>query len=169
MPVKGAQGKMVRKTTVVTGPLFLRILQRLQAQRPPHSQLFEECQCVWKVGELVHQINLGQKGVTHVLKLRSVAQPRGKPPSSFGRDLIKDTSRTALGSCAARAQQSLLLEALQARIDLAQFGGPEMPDAMVQDRFQVVAAGGLAKQPEQNVFQAHALNYIMFYINVNSL
>jgi hypothetical protein len=166
MPVEGVQGKIVRKTVVVPGPLFLRILQRLQARRPPRAQLVEEFQCVRKVRELVHQIDLGQKRVAHVLKLRSAAQPRGKLSSSFGGDLINDAPRAALGSCAPRAQQPLLLESLQARIDLAQFSSPEMPDAVVQDRFQVVAAGGLAKQPEQNVFQAHVVHYIMYYINV---
>jgi len=167
MLVEGARGKVTRKTMVAPGPLFLRILQSFQARRPPRAQLSEEFQCVRKVREFVHQVDLGQKSVTHVLKLRSVAEPRSKMSSSFGGDLINDASGTALGSCAARAQQPLLLQPLEARIDLAQFGSPEMPDAVVQNRFQVVAASGLAKQPEQNVFQAHAVHYIMNYINVN--
>jgi hypothetical protein len=77
MLVEGVRGKMIWKTMVAPGPLFLRILQSLQARRPPRAQLFEEFQCVRKLRELVHQIDLGQKGVTHVLKLRSVAEPRG--------------------------------------------------------------------------------------------
>jgi hypothetical protein len=54
---------------------------------------------------------------------------------------------------AARSQQLLLLQPLPAWINLAQFGGPEMTDAVVQDGLQVVSAGGLAQEAKQNMFE----------------
>jgi hypothetical protein len=35
-------------------------------------------------------------------------------------------------------------------------------DAVVQNRFQVVTAGGLAEETEQNVFEAHTLTIEVF-------
>jgi len=53
-------------------------------------------------------------------------------------------------------QQTFALQFLQRGINLAQLGGPEIVNAIVHDPFQVVAAGGLAQQAEQDVLEAHA-------------
>jgi hypothetical protein len=92
----------------------------------------------------------------HVFKLRIAAQPSGQRFAARGGDLVNDAAGAALGGRAAGAQQLLPLHPFQGWIDLAQLGGPEMPDAVVQDSFQVVSAGRLAKQAEQNMFEAHA-------------
>jgi hypothetical protein len=118
-------------------------------------ELFEKSQGVRKIRELIHQVNLRQKGMPHVSKLRLVAQPSGKLFASCCGDPINDASRAALGGSAARSQQPLLLQAFQGWIDLAQLGGPEMSDPMVQDGFQVVSAGRLAEETKQNMFETH--------------
>jgi hypothetical protein len=111
---------------------------------------------VRQIRQLIHQVNLRQKGMPHVSKLRLVPQPSGKLLAPGCGDLINDASGAALGGSAARSQQPLLLQPFQAWIDLAQFRGPEMSDPMVQDGLQVVSAGGLAEQTHQNMFETHA-------------
>jgi hypothetical protein len=91
-----------------------------------------------------------------VCKLRLVPQPGRKLFAPGYGDLVNDASGAALGGGAARSQQTLLLQPFQAWIDLAQFGGPEMSDPMVQDGLQVVSAGGFAEQTKQNMFKTHA-------------
>jgi hypothetical protein len=118
-------------------------------------ELFEKSQCVRQIRELVHEIDLRQKGVAHVSKLRFAAQPSGKLLASACGNLVNDAAGSAPGGRAARSQQLLLLQPFQAWIDLAQFGGPEMTDAVVQNGLQVVTAGGLAQQTEQNIFETH--------------
>lgn len=130
-------------------------------------ELFEKFQCVRQIRELIHQVDLRQKGMPHVSKLRLVPQPGGKLFAPSCGDLINDASGAALGGSAARSQQPLLLQPFQAWIDLAQFGGPEMSDPVVQDGLQIVSAGGLAKETKQNMFETHARHYITYYINVN--
>jgi len=132
-------------------------------------ELFEELQCARQIGELIHQVDLRQKGVPHISELRIAAQPGGKLFAPGRGNFINDASRATLGGSAARAQQALLLEPFQAWIDLAEFGGPEMADAVVQDGLQVVSAGRPAEKTEQNMFEAHGGNYITLYINVNCL
>jgi hypothetical protein len=119
-------------------------------------ELFEKFQCVRQIRKLIHQVNLRQKGMPHVSKLRLVPQPSGKLLAPCCGDLINDASGAALGGSAARSQQPLLLQPFQAWIDLAQFRGPEMSDPMVQDGLQVVSAGGLAEETNQNMFETHA-------------
>ena len=118
-------------------------------------ELFEKFQGVRQIGELVHEVDLREKGMPHVSKLRLVPQPSGKLFAPCYGDLINDASRAALGGSAARSQQPLLLQPFQAWIDLAQFGGPEMSDPVVQDGLQVVSAGGLAEETKQNMFETH--------------
>jgi hypothetical protein len=55
-----------------------------------------------------------------------------------------------------RSQQLLLLQPFEAWINLAQFRGPEMTNAVVQDGLQVVSAGGLAQKTKQNMFETHS-------------
>jgi hypothetical protein len=71
--------------------------------------------------------------------------------------LIHATARTALGGRLAAAQEAPVFQPLQRRVNLAEFGGPEIMDAFAENSFQVVAAGGLAQQAEQDVVQAHAI------------
>src|SRR5262249_55919047 len=106
---------------------------------------------------LIHQVDLRQKGMPHVSDLRPVPQPSDKLFAPRCGDLINDASGAALGGSAARPQQPLLLQPFQAWIDLAQFGGPEVSNAVVQNGLQVVTAGGLAKETQQNVFETHAV------------
>jgi hypothetical protein len=120
-----------------------------------------------QIRELIHEVDLCQKGVPHVSKPRFVPQPSGKLRAPGCGNLVNDASGAALGGGAARSQQLLLLQPFQAWINLAQFGGPEMTDAVVQDGLQVVSAGGLAQETKQNMFETHARHYIMYYINVN--
>jgi hypothetical protein len=107
--------------------------------------------------------------VPHVSKLRFVAQPCGKRLAPGCGDLVNDASGAALGGSAARAQKLLLLQPLQAGINLAQLGGPEMTDAVIKHGLQVVSAGGLAQEAEQDMFETHVAHYITYYINVNCL
>jgi hypothetical protein len=130
-------------------------------------ELFEKSQCVRQIRELIHEVDLCQKGVPHVSELRFAPQPSGKLLASGRGDLVNDATGSALGGSAARSQKLLLLQPFQARIDLAEFGGPEMSDPVVHDGLQVVSAGGLAEQAKQNMFEAHGCHYITYYINVN--
>jgi len=118
-------------------------------------ELFEKFQCVRQIRELIHQVDPRQKGMPHVSKLRLVPQPSGKLFAPCCGDLINDASGAALGGSAARSQQPPVLQPFQAWIDLAQFGGPEMSNPVVQDGLQVVSAGGLAEETKQNMFETH--------------
>jgi len=40
---------------------------------------------------------------------------------------------------------------------LAQFGGPEIVDALVEDPFEIVPAGGRAEQAKEEMIKAHIL------------
>lgn len=108
-------------------------------------ELFEKSQSVRQIGELIHEVDLRQKSMAHISKLRIVPQPSGKLLAPACGDLVNDASGAALGGRAARSQQLPLFQPLQAWIDLAQFGGPEMTDAVVQHGLQVVSAGRLAE------------------------
>jgi hypothetical protein len=156
MLVENSQGKTVWKCGVAPGPLLFRILQRLNARRPARLELFEKPQCVRQIAELIHQVDLRQKGMPHVSELWPVPQPSGKLSTSGCGDFVNDASGAALGGGAAGSQQPLFLQSFQAWIDLAQFGGPEMTDPVVQDGLQVVSAGRLAEQAKQNMFETHA-------------
>ncbi len=155
MLVESRQGKTVRKSRVAPRPLFFLVFHRLKARRPACMELFEKSQGMRQIGELIHEVDLRQKRMPHVFKLRLAAQPGGQRLAPGGGDLVNDASRAALGGRAAGSQQFLLLHPFQGGIDLAQFGGPEMPDAVVQDSLQVVSAGRFAEQAQQNVFEAH--------------
>jgi hypothetical protein len=144
MLVESSQGKIVWKSGVAPGPLFFRIFQRLKARRPAGVELFEKLQGVRQISELIHEVDLRQKCVPHVSKLRLVPQPCGKLFAPGWGDLVNDASGAALRGRAARPQQSFLLHPFQGWIDLAQFGGPEMSDPVVEDGLQVISAGGLA-------------------------
>ena len=127
-------------------------------------ELFEKSQCVRQIRELVHKVDLCQKSVPHVSKLRFGPQPSGKFFAPGCGDLVQDASGATPGGSATRSQQPLLLQSLQAGINLAQFGGPEMTDTIVQDGLQVVSTGGLAQKAKQNVFETHASRlYNMLY------
>jgi hypothetical protein len=69
--------------------------------------------------------------------------------------LINAPLRAAFGRRFATAKQALALQTLQCRVDLAEFGGPKIMDALAENCFQIVTAGGLTEQAEQDVFQAH--------------
>jgi hypothetical protein len=118
-------------------------------------KLFEKSQCVRQIRELIHQVDLRQKSMPHVYKLRPLPQPSGKLFAPCCANLINDASGAALGGSAARSQQPLLFQPFQTWIDLAQFGGPEMSDPVVQDGLQVVSAGRLAEETKQNMFETH--------------
>jgi hypothetical protein len=122
---------------------------------------------VGQIRELIHQVDLGEESMAHVHELRVKGQPSGKLPASAGGDFINDASGAALGGGATGAQQPAFLEAFQTGIDLTEFGGPEMSDAVVQHGFEIVATARLAEETQEDMLETHAGNYIMFYINVN--
>jgi hypothetical protein len=62
--------------------------------------------------------------------------------------LIHAPLRAAFRGRFTAAEQTLALQTLQGRVDLAEFGGPEVMDAFAENGFQIVAAGGLAEQAE---------------------
>lgn len=130
-------------------------------------QLLEILQGLAQIAQLVHQVDLGKKADALVAEFRAFVQPLAQDAMPRRRRLIHAAAWAALGGRFAAAKQSLLLQALQRRIDLAEFGRPEVVDALAENRFQVVAAGGLAEQPEQDMIQTHGPNYITVYINVN--
>jgi hypothetical protein len=144
MLVESSQGKIVWESGVAPCPLFFRIFQRLQARRPAGVELFEKFQSVRQIGEFIHEVDLREKRVPHVSKLRLAAQPSGKLFAPCSGDLVNDASWAALRGGAVRPQQPFLLQPFQGWIDLAQFGGPEMSDPVVEDGLQVVSARGLA-------------------------
>jgi len=112
-------------------------------------------QCLLQVAELVHQINFGQVIHALVMQLRPVFEPVAEDAVAGRSDLIDTASRAALRRSLAAAEEAFAFESLQGGIDLAQLGGPEIMEALIEGGFEVVAAGGLAEQAEQDVFEAH--------------
>jgi hypothetical protein len=167
MVVESSRRKIVRKSGVALGPVVFLTSQYLKPRRPARVELFEKSQCVGQIRELIHEVDLSEKGVPHVSKLRFVPQPSGKLLAPGCGDLVNDASRAALGGSAARSQQLLLLQPLQDWIDLAQFGSPEMTDTVVEDGLQVVSAARLPQETKQNMFETHDRHYITVYITVN--
>jgi hypothetical protein len=74
---------------------------------------------------------------------------------SCSRGVIQATTRAAPCRRLAAAEKAGSFQALQCRIDLAQFGWPEIVNAFVENCFEVVAAGWLTEQPKQDMIQAH--------------
>lgn len=148
-------------------PSALDCLQFLEPRRKDFTQLLEILQRFGQIAQFVHQIDFREKADALVAKFRAVAQPLPQDAMPRRGRLIHAAARPALRGRFTAAEQPFALQALQCRVDLAEFGGPEIMDALAEDRFQVVAARGLAKQAEQDVVQAHADHYITVYINSN--
>ena len=117
--VESSQRKTFRKSGVALGPLLFLIFHRLKAHRPASVELIEKSQCVRQIRKLIHEVDLCQKGVPHVSKLRLVAQPSSQRFAPGGGDLVNDAPRATLGGSAVRSQEPLLLQTFQAWIDLA--------------------------------------------------
>jgi hypothetical protein len=136
-------------------------------RRPSSVELFEKSQSVRQIRKLIHEVDLREESMPHVFKLRILLQPRGELFAPSCGDFVDDAFGAALRGSEARFQKFLLLQPFQGRINLAEFRGPEMSDAVVENGFQVESAGGFAEQTQQNVFEAHAGHYITCYINCN--
>jgi hypothetical protein len=72
MVVESGQGKSVRKSRIALGPLRFLMFHRRDARRPAGVELFEKSQSVRQIREFIHEIDLRQKGMPHVFKLRIV-------------------------------------------------------------------------------------------------
>jgi hypothetical protein len=167
--VKHLRGKGVRIVRVPGSPSAFDRLQFLQARGEDFAQLLEILKCLAEIAQFVHQIDLGKKSDALVAKFRALLEPLAQDAMPRRGRLIYPAARPALGGRLAAAKQSLLLQALQRRIDLAEFGGPKVMDTFVENRLQVVAARRLAKQSEQDRIQTHEPDYITVCINVNCL
>jgi hypothetical protein len=165
--VKHVRGKGVRIVRIPGGPSAFDRLQFSEARREDFTQFLEILQGFAQIAQFVHQINLGKESDALVANFRALLKPLAQGAMSRRGRLIHTAARPALGRGLAAAKQSLVLEALQCRINLTEFGGPEVMDALVENGFQVVAACRLAKQAEQDRIQAHGSNYITVCINVN--
>jgi hypothetical protein len=119
MLVESSRGKSVRKSRVALGPLHFLMFHRRKAGRPASVELFEELQRLRQIGELIHKVELRQKGMTHVFKLRAVSQPSGELLAPGCGDFVNDAPGAALGGSASRSQQLLFLHPFQGWIDLA--------------------------------------------------
>jgi hypothetical protein len=119
------------------------------------AQAGEKAQCLIQVAHLVHQIKPCKVGNTIGAQTRLVSKPYAEGAMPRRRGLVYAAAGATLRFRAPATEQSLALERLKRRIDLAQLGGPETMDAFVEEGFQVVAAGRFAEQAEQDVFQAH--------------
>lgn len=165
--MKHVRGKGVGIVRIPGGPSAFDRLQLPEARGEDFTQLLEILQGFAQIAQFVHQIDLGKKSDALVANFRALLEPPPQGAVSRRGRLIHAAARPALGRGLAAAKQSLVLEALKGRIDLAEFGGPEVMDALVENRFQVVAACRLAKQAEQDGIQTHGSNYITVCINVN--
>jgi hypothetical protein len=119
MMVESGRRKRVRKSRVALGPLRFLMFHRRKAGRPASVELFEEFQRLRQIGEFIHEVELRQKRMPHVFKLRAVSQPSGELLAPRWGDLVNDASGAALGRRASRPQQLLLLHPFQGWIDLA--------------------------------------------------
>ena len=153
--MKHFRGKVVRIVGVSRGPSALNGLQFLEARREKFAQLLEISQGSAPIVQFVHQIDFGEKSDALVAEFRAVVQPLTQYATPRHSRLIHATTRPAFCGRLAAAQQALVFEALHRRIHLAEFGGPEVVDALSENSLQIVAAGGLAEQAEQDVIQAH--------------
>ncbi len=165
--MKHPRRKRVGIVRVARGPSALDCLQLFQSRCEDFTQLLEILQRAAQIVQFVHQIDLGEESDALVAEFGGVGQPLAQDAMPCRGRLIHAAARTPLRGRFTAAQQALALQALQRRINLAEFCGPEVVDALAEDGFQVVAAGGLAQQAQQNVVQAHERNYITVYINVN--
>jgi hypothetical protein len=109
-----------------------------------------------QVAQVVHHIEAREVGDAVGAQAHFVPQPFAQRAMPRGRRLIHAAPRPALRFRAAAAQQAFAFQLLERGIYLAQLGGPEIVNALVEESFQVVAAGGFAEQAEQDVVQAHA-------------
>jgi hypothetical protein len=149
--VKHFRGQGVGIVRVSSGPSALDRLQLFEPRREDFTQLLEILERLTQIAQLVHQIDLGNESDALVAEFGAVVQPLAQGTMPRRGRLIHAAARAALRRRFAAAQQALHFQTLQRRIDLAEFGGPEVVDALAEDGLQVVAAGGLAEQAEQDV------------------
>lgn len=110
-----------------------------------------------QVAQFVHHIQPRKVGDAVGAQAYFVLQPCDQRAMSRRSRLVDASAGPALRFRASAAKQALAFELLERGVDLAQLGGPEIMDALVEKSFEVVAAGGFAEQAEQEVFQAHAV------------
>jgi hypothetical protein len=108
--------------------------------------LSEKTQRLVQVAQFIQQVSLGQIGKTLVAHLRPAREPFAQCAPANRSDFIDAASRAPPGGRLVAAEPAFFLQALKRRVDLAQFSGPEVNDALIENGFQVVAAGGLAQQ-----------------------
>ncbi len=140
------------------GPAALGLPQRLELLAQAVAQLSEKTQRLVQVAQFIHQVSLGQIGKTLVAHLRAAREPFAQCAPANRSDFIDAASRAPPGGRLVAAEPAFFLQALKRGLDLAQFSGPEVPDALIENGFQVVAAGGLAQQAQENVIQTHEHN-----------
>jgi hypothetical protein len=136
----------VGKVRVSRGPTALGRVQFLEPCGEDFAQLPKKLQGLAQIGQFVHQINFGQEADALVAEFRGCAQPVAQGAMARRGRLIDAAARASSGERFPAAKQALAFQALQGRIDLAEFGRPEVVDALIEDGFQVVAAGGFAEQ-----------------------
>src|SRR5271163_2676760 len=153
--VEHLRRKSVGIVRIFFGPIALDGLQFGEPRGKNVAELLDEMQGLLQVAKLVHQVNFGQVIHALVMQLRAVFEPFAQDAVAGWSDLIDTAARAALRRGLAAAEKAFAFEPLQGGIDLAKLGGPEIMEALVEEGFEVVAAGGLAEQAEQDMFEAH--------------
>jgi hypothetical protein len=98
-----------------------------------------------QVVQLIHHVQPREVGHAVGTQARLVKKPFAQGPMSRSRGLVNPAAGPALRFRAAAAKQAFAFELLQGGIDLAEFGRPEIVDALVEQSLEVVAAGGFAE------------------------
>ncbi len=129
-------------------------LQPFQFAGKAFAQMLKKPQRLIRVGELVHQVNLGEVREAVVPQGRLAQKPPPQSAPAGGCRFVKQAPRTALRGRATPAQHALFLQAIQRGINLTQFRRPKMADAVIEHLLEVVAAGRLAEQAEQDLVQS---------------
>ena len=103
----------------------------------------------------MHEAELGKVGKPLGAHLWAPGEPAQQLLASFVRAVIHAARRPLGGRLQAARQPAALLQLLQSRIDLAQFGGPEMARARTEVTFDVIPAGWCAEHAQQDVIETH--------------
>ncbi len=153
--MKIAERQRIGETRIAFLPAALQLSQEFQLVGPVVAQSEQKPQRPPKVAELVHQVDLREIGLAFVADPRTARKPLGQRLAARRSGFVNAPAWAPLGRRAATAQPAFLFQPLERGINLAELGRPEVADTVVELSFEVVAAGRLAQQSEQDVVQAH--------------
>lgn len=116
-------------------PTALDGFERGEVARKLFAQAREEVERLLQVVQLVHHVQ--PREVRHPIRsqARLVVKPFAQRLMSRRSCLVNAAARPALRFRASAAKQTLAFEILQRGINLAQFGSPEIMNALIEDGF----------------------------------